>query len=73
VVSVPEAVDDVHRLVEEWEAHHVPFAYRIYRGVGHSFLRLSELEPGRETSAAALDAWAKAMDFFEENLPVEAR
>jgi carboxymethylenebutenolidase len=66
-------MQDVHRLVAKWEAHHVDFTHTIYNGVGHSFLRLSELEPGHETSAAALDAWARTLTFFAEELFVEPR
>jgi carboxymethylenebutenolidase len=62
------AMDDAARLGSELTRHGVDFTYTIYPGVGHSFLRASELMLGRDTSEAALDAWARTLELFHRKL-----
>jgi len=65
-----EVVDmaDASRLGAELTAHHVAFSAVVYPGTGHSFMRIAELGSDHDASAAAQDAWAKTLSFFDREL-----
>jgi carboxymethylenebutenolidase len=70
-----EVVDmaDAKRLGADLAAHGVGFTAVVYPGVGHSFMRSAEPGPGHDTSAAALDAWARTLDFLDRELSAARR
>jgi carboxymethylenebutenolidase len=65
-----EVVDmaDAERLGADLAGHGVGFAAVIYPGTGHSFMRAAALGPEHDAQAAALDAWARTLDFLDREL-----
>jgi carboxymethylenebutenolidase len=65
-----EVVDmaDAERLGVDLAAHGVGFSAVIYPGAGHSFMRAAALGPAPDAKAAALDAWARMLDFLDREL-----
>jgi carboxymethylenebutenolidase len=69
-----EVVDmaDAERLSADLTAHGAGFDAVIYPGTGHSFMRAAAPGTGRDAKAAALDAWARTLDFLDRELSAAA-
>lgn len=63
---VPRA--GIDRITTALRDRRVAYSCVMYDGVGHGFIADSKLQPGRATSAAALDAWASTRSFLERHL-----
>jgi carboxymethylenebutenolidase len=61
-------MDNVARLATAMEERGVDFAHTVYPGVGHGFLAASQFDPQHEAYDAAVDAWSRALAFYDQHL-----